>query len=85
MNRLFIISFSIILTSCCFPRYITDPLYLELKQVSPGCPLSACKGDEEDCKARPWTSIEYDFGKNRTLKVGQYYHGFSEKKWLQLV
>lgn len=74
------ISFSIILTSCCSPRYITDPLFLELKQVSPGCPLSACKGDESDCKARPWTSIEYDFGKNTTLKVGQYYHGFSQKK-----
>jgi hypothetical protein len=84
MNKLFIFSFSIILTSCCSPRYITDPLFLRLKQFSPGCPLSPYKGEDADCKTRPWTNIEYDFGQNKTLKVGQYFHGYGHRESLQL-
>lgn len=79
MKKLFVIPIVLFFTSCCSPRYITDPLYLELQQVSPGCPLSSCKGDDPDCKARPWTNIEYDFGKNKTLKIGQYYQGYGTK------
>lgn len=79
MKKLFVIPIVLILVSCCSPRYITDPLFLELQQVSYGCPLSPCKGDEANCKIRPWTNFEYDFGKNKTLKIGQYYHGYGRE------
>ncbi len=42
--------------------------------------MNTCENENKDCKVRPWTNIEYYFGKNRTLKIGQYYHGFSSKK-----
>jgi hypothetical protein len=80
MIRLFLAITSLIFTSCCSPYYATDPLYLDRIDITSDCPLKPCKGTDTDCPGpRPWTNIEFDIGrKGNALKIGQYFHGYSE-------
>lgn len=78
MSRFLIGIITLILSSCCTPYYATDPLYLNRIEQTSDCPLQPCKDTDENCSGAPWLNIEYDYGNQQTLKIGQYIHGYAQ-------